>query len=687
MNLLSTSWCRLARVGIAVGLAGGLACAQAPAGGGQAKAEQSLASLSLEELLNIKVNTPSLHEQTVARAAADVTVLTADDIRNYGWRTLGEILNHARGFYVTYDHTYREAGAGGFSIPGDWSTRVLVMINGHNMTDNIFGSASYYGEDFPLDMSLVERVEIVRGTSSALYGSNGMLATINVITKAPGTGDSGTSVRLEAGGLGEKKVTATTSVKLPKGMSALASGSVFNNGGQHDIFFPEYNSPQSNNGHAINMDGERGYRLFADLKLGSWEILAFTGTRLKLQPISWNETVFNDRGTRAIDQHSTVAATWTRQLDSERLLKWETSWDEYRYRGDYRTPSQSGTAGGSVGAISEYDAGDWITSRLSYRFAWLKGNMTAGGEGKFDLRALQSQAVVKPVYQEQLSIDKRDRFAAGFLQQEWELGRHWSFTLGMRYDWSYYRSSALSPRGGAVYQPNSKTTLKLLYGRGFRNPNANELFFGDGASEIGNMGLKPEHATTVQTVVSRRLGKSWRADISAYRTVDRNIIVPVDLSSGLTQFVNADSFHGIGLGGELNGKPFSFLEVDANFQRQQSWLGNRQTLPNSPRSLGKLRLSVPLKGPRLLLSGGFLYMSERQTLAGAVVAPVWLPEVTLVSRKLMPDKDGKGFDVQVGVRNLSNSAYADPVGLISTVDTIRQPGRTAFVTVTRSFGK
>lgn len=364
------------------------------------------------------------------------------------------------------------------------------------------------------------------------------------------------------------------------------------------------------------------------------------------------------------------------------MLRWTTSWDGYRFRGDYRYPLEQHGASAGIITNKEFDAGDWITTRLTYRFPILTGDLTAGGEGKFDLRALQSVADVLPVYAQRLSVNELDKAAAGFLQQEWNAGTKWSFTVGARYDWSLYRSSSISPRGGIIFVPNPRSTLKLTYGSGFRNPNANELFFADGTQNAGNRNLQPEKANSLEAAVYRNFAKSWTASISAYRTVDTGIIVPVFNSDGLAQFVNADSFHGIGLGAEISGNPLSFLQIDANFQRQQSWLENRTTLANSPRSLGKMRFSVPLNGSRLLLSGGVLYQSERQTLTGARLDPVWLPELTLVSKSLP-----QGFDVQVGVRNLSGARYTDPAGLNPGVDTIRQAGRTYFVTVTRNFGK
>ena len=73
----------------------------------------------------------------------------------------------------------------GFSLPGDYSSHMLVMVNGHNMADNIFNYMLYFENDFPIEMNLIKQIEIIRGPASALYGSNAMFATINIITKSP----------------------------------------------------------------------------------------------------------------------------------------------------------------------------------------------------------------------------------------------------------------------------------------------------------------------------------------------------------------------------------------------------------------------------------------------------------------------------------------------------------------------
>ena len=116
-----------------------------------------LSKLSLEQLVDLKIDSvygASAYLQKVTEAPSSVTIVTAQQIRRYGFRTLADVLRSVRGFYVTYDRNYSYVGVRGFSRPGDYNARVLLLIDGHRLNDNVFGSA-LIGSEFPLDIALI----------------------------------------------------------------------------------------------------------------------------------------------------------------------------------------------------------------------------------------------------------------------------------------------------------------------------------------------------------------------------------------------------------------------------------------------------------------------------------------------------------------------------------------------------
>ena len=158
---------------------------------------RDLTNLTLEDLAKARLFTASRHLDDPRKAPAAVTVIDRDEIVRYGWRTLADLLASVTGIYTAYDRTYSYVGVRGYLESGDYNARVLLLVDGHRLNENIYDSA-LIGTEFPLDLSLIDHVEIVRGPGSALYGTNAELAVINVITRQP---DSRPTV--EAASLGE----------------------------------------------------------------------------------------------------------------------------------------------------------------------------------------------------------------------------------------------------------------------------------------------------------------------------------------------------------------------------------------------------------------------------------------------------------------------------------------------------
>lgn len=146
----------------------------------EAKKEQQ--EITLEDLLNTKIDTAAKYEQTVMEAAASVAIITSEDIDRFGWLTLSEALYSLQGFFISNDRNYEYSGVRGFGRPTDYNNRVLVQINGRSINENVYGSTPV-GTDLSLDLNSVQRIEVVFGPGSALYGTGAMFAVVNVITK------------------------------------------------------------------------------------------------------------------------------------------------------------------------------------------------------------------------------------------------------------------------------------------------------------------------------------------------------------------------------------------------------------------------------------------------------------------------------------------------------------------------
>jgi len=145
----------------------------------------TVTDFSIEQLLEIEVDSvfgASKFEQKITEAPSSISIITSSDIKQYGYRTLGEALRSIRGFYVSGDRSYHYLGSRGFSRPGDYNSRYLLLIDGHRINDNIYDTANI-GNELALDIDLIDRVEVIRGPGSSLYGNNAFFGVINIITR------------------------------------------------------------------------------------------------------------------------------------------------------------------------------------------------------------------------------------------------------------------------------------------------------------------------------------------------------------------------------------------------------------------------------------------------------------------------------------------------------------------------
>jgi len=147
-----------------------------------------------------KVYGASKYEQNTTQAPASVSIVTADEIRKYGYRTLADVLRGMRGLYVSDDRNYSYLGVRGFLRPGDYNTRVLVLVDGHRINENIYDArllrARWHRRRRP------DRARRVHPrASSSIYGSSAFFGVINVITRSAAD-IRGVNVSAEAGSFG-----------------------------------------------------------------------------------------------------------------------------------------------------------------------------------------------------------------------------------------------------------------------------------------------------------------------------------------------------------------------------------------------------------------------------------------------------------------------------------------------------
>ena len=627
--------------------------------------ESRAAEAALLEALPV-VEAAAMHAQTLDQAPANVTVVTAADIRNYGYRTLADVLAGVRGFYVTYDRLYHYVGVRGLSLPGDYNTRFLVMLNGHPLTENVYNSNGFFGQDFGLDMDLVERIEIIRGPTSALYGSNGILANINIITRSP-VDSPGARASIETGSFGERKLSLSSSMYLGQGANLLLAVSGFNNEGQ-SLHFPELDSPETFNGWARGADRERGYHTFANLVWRNWNVTAYFNNRDKQVPVGWGGATFADPGNLISDSRDFINSAYTREVGATGKLRWDLYYDHYAYQERMDYPD-----GDALVDVRSPGIGDWAGSQLTYSLGVPKiGLLTVGALSNFEIRNLQRTYVASPVYEEQLHVDQPDRILALFAQQEWALSRRWKAYAGLRFESSRHYGRFASPRLALVYEYSPRTVYKLVYGRPFRNPSAYEQYYNDGGLSVAPCPpLGRESGNTFEISVERKLRGSWSAVVNIYHYRLRDLIEAVPLDDNVQQYRNGGRSRSSGVEWELGGRPAPWLDIYASLAVQQVRNGGGG-VPNSPGRIAKARAAVPLWRNRFHVSSSFQYLSSRQSWSGGSIGPALVADITAGTNRLHPN-----FDLEVGMRNALDRRYDDPVYL--AIERMRQDGRAVWL--------
>ena len=633
-----------------------------------AQANTDLTTLSLEQLMDLRVVGASKYEQKQSEVAAAVSIITREEILSFGWRTLAEALGSLPGIHTTYDRQYTYLGTRGFGLPGDLTARVLISINGNRVNDPVYDGGPT-GREFPLDMALVERIEFIPGPGGAVYGQNAMFGVVNVITRS---GGEVAATELSVGGQhpqGAREGRASWGRRLDNGVDVLLSVSGLQSRGEDRLY--AYGSTGLS-GVAAGMDAERNHQFYARIARGAWALDLVHGSRDKKDPTAafFNDPLvpayyFNDRYDLAQLQYQDKLAGDTLQV-SGRLFA-----GRYRYHGTY-------TYGTAVSFPSE---GDWYGTEWRAVSTAVAGHkLMIGVEAQDNKRTDQSvNDLANPA--NSFTIARSGYRIGVYGQDEWQLGKTLSATLGLRIDRNNATGNKTSPRAALIWQATPATTLKLLAGRAHRAPNVYERDYDDVYSQVANPALNGERIDTLELVANHRVGADLVLRGSVYQWAMRDIVtLGTDPLSGLTQYQSGElvKARGLELSADKTWRTGARLRGSVSVQDVAYTSGGG--LLNSPQLLGKLNLSAPLPWAGLRAGYELRFDSQRLTLDGSRLGGYAVSNLHLRTEAL-----AKGLELSLTVQNLLDKRYAQPGADTNWQNALEQDGRSVRVNASYRF--
>jgi outer membrane receptor for ferrienterochelin and colicins len=627
----------------------------------------SAGDLSIEALLNTKISTAAKYTQTVSQAPASVTIITSDEIQRYGYHTLKDVLSGVRGFYSSYDRNYNYLGVRGFGRPTDYNNRILILLNGHTLNEIVFGSAPV-GTELGLNLKGVERIEVVRGPGSALYGTGAMFAIINIITKK-GNDIDGLQIDGETGSYGRALGSMVWGKEISNNWDITVSGQVGKVKGQR-LYFKEYDDSSTNYGVADNLDRDQFYGFLTTLSYKKFSFEAFRTFREKEVPTGAWDAIFNARNAKTRDEWNFIDAKYEEQIKNNLSLSVKGSYNFYTYKGWF--PYNSPTFDDSYGR--------WFGSEA--RFCWdLKSNnrLIVGGEYQDILKASYRYWDAETTYFDRNSPS----YAVSlYIQDDYQIRKDLSITLGIRRDRYITPASTTTPRVGIIYNPFKSSTLKLLYGEAFRKPNIYESYYEDPISGYKpNKYLKPEKIQTMEIAWEQRFGNSILGTVSIYDYAMNNLIDQViDPSDSQVQYRNISKIKARGVEIEMDAQMkrgfASYISIAYQKARNSE---SDSVLTNSPAFIAKGGISYLIR-KCLNLASELRYESERLTIQNSKTKSFILANLNVAFRPTCIKAGNlnniiRKLDITLSINNVFDVSYESPAGYEHKENAIPQDKR------------
>lgn len=630
-----------------------------------AKNTMDLSTMSLEDLMNIEVTSASKKPEKVADAPASVYVITHEDIKRYGYRTITQALQRIAGFYASSDRNYDYVGVRGYARPGDYNTRVLLLIDGLRVNDPLYNT-SPTGDDLSLDIRSIERIEIVKGPGSALWGTNAMLAVVNIITRKASDINGG-SFAQEYGSDSTK--TSFFEYGTPNTGDFQFAGSLTttDSAGEEYIDFHDINET------ATNVDGSTANHCYFTASYKEFNFFMTSGKFNKNVPTGSYDVVFNDSRNKTEDKKTIAALSFEHMVSPKHNGNFFARFfsNSYDYSGDYvyntqdiqmdindpnRTIMNDNGSAKWWGGEIRYSAD--LTSKLSYvsGLEYTKVNKLHIGnyvEDPFDLTNLDANST--------------NTTFSYYLQSSYDISDSLRLITGARMDDYSTYGTKWSPRGAFIKKLDDTSTLKLLWGKAFRAPDGYEYNYTQAITGMPDPGLSSEEITTSELVWDKVLGSRARLVNSVYRFDLKNIITQVED----VQFENSGTVRSVGIESQLDYilKDGSTAYFNVSFLNTED-THNDQQVTNSPKFIMGAGISLPIFSERLYFTPSIQLIGSRKTLNGNTIGSSAVTNVTVTKGNIHSK-----WDLSLSVYNLFDKYVETPGAYEHPEDRIPQVGR------------
>lgn len=413
------------------------------------------------------------------------------------------------------------------------------MINGHVINETVYWQA-FIGNDFGLNTKIIDRVEIIRGPGSALYGAGAMLSVINIITKIAIDID-GLKLNGSLSSWNRYEASIIAGKELAKNIDFTLSIKVGDSKGQ-DYYFSEFDSSTTNYGKAIGIDWEKYYNIHTTLSYDNFTLNYFFNSRSKAIPTApWN-TLFNDPLTKTEDTRSYISISHSAEIANSMSISSNIFYDYFNYYGLY--PYEG---------IKQYDknVGEWVGADIKFLWDIVSNNrLIAGVEAKHSFRADYKLWDEDSVY---FNKNFPYTIVSLYIQDQYQVLENFGITLGVRHDQYSTVGSATSPRLALVFNPSVSSAVKLLYGHAFRAPNIYETEYEDFSTQKKNNNLKPEKMQNAEICYQQELyGSIFFSSSLFYYKIQNLIDQYEDVNDGLLQFQNKEDAIGTGVEAEIS---------------------------------------------------------------------------------------------------------------------------------------